>query len=243
MPRLTVHARRALAEERRQQILTAAATVFAEKGFDRATIRDVARAAGMAEGSIYNYFKDKQDLLVHLPRQFLLSPIQTVQAAAAATDVPPAPDLILQTVAQNIVNVVTQNRELARVLFTTIPLMDEKLRGEYMQQVPLYAVEALETFIKMMQTTGVFRADLDPAIAARIFPGMMLFFLLIQEILQPPGMTRFDYDSVLPHVTEIFLRGVMQSDIPAHRRRGKRKKSPAIPNAPTPRKRAIPVEW
>jgi AcrR family transcriptional regulator len=242
MPRLTVHARRALAEERRQQILTAAATVFAAKGFDRATIRDVARAAGMAEGSIYNYFADKLDLLVHLPRQFLLSPVQAVQAAAAATDAPPAPDLILQTVAQNIVNVVTQNRELARVLFTTIPLMDEKLRGEYMQQVPLYAVEALETFIKAMQTTGVFRADLDPAIAARIFPGMMLFFLLLQEILQPPGMTRFDYGKVLPHVTEIFLRGVMPPDTRANTRRAKRKKSPVIYKSQTPRKRAIPIE-
>lgn len=222
MPRLTAPARRALAQERRQQILTAAASVFAEKGFDRATISDVARAAGIADGSIYNYFDDKQDLLVHLPHQFLQPPIQAVQAAVSA-DPTPDPEALLQTVAQNIVNVVTQNRELTRVLFTTIPLMDEKVRAKYMRQVPLYAVEALEDLVGAMQTAGVFRSDLDPTITARIFPGMMLFFLLVQEILQPPGMARFEYDKVLPHVTGIFLHGVMQNPAPAPKRKRKSK--------------------
>jgi TetR/AcrR family transcriptional repressor of mexJK operon len=210
MPRLTAHARRALVEERRQQILTAAAAVFADKGFDRATIRDVARAAGIADGSIYNYFRDKQDLLVHLPHQFIRPPIEALRAASSA-DQSLAPEMLLQSMAQNIVNVMTQNRELARVLFTSVPLMDEDLRAEYMRQVPLYAFEALEKYITTQQAAGVFRADLDAAIAARAFPGMMLFFLLVQELLQPPNLPRFEYAEVLPQVVEIFLRGVTAS--------------------------------
>jgi len=240
MPRLTVHARRALTQERRQQILTAAATVFAAKGFDRATIRDVARAAGIAEGSIYNYFRDKQDLLVHLPRQFFLPPIQAVQAAAVA-DAPPAPDQILQFIAQNMVNIVTQNRELVRVLFTAVPLMDETLRAEYIQQMPLYAMEALENYIRAMQKTGVFRADLDAAIVARIYPGMALFFLLVQEVLQPPGMTRFDYARVLPVIVEIYLRGILQADAPTRQRRRRQKKAPSRKTR-TVRRRAQPLK-
>lgn len=242
MPRLSYHARRALEQERRQQILSAAATVFAEKGFDRATISDIARAAGVAEGSIYNYFRDKHDLLVHLPRQFLQPRIEVVQAAAAATDNPPAPAVVLQTVAESIIQIITQNRELARVLFTTMPLMDEKMRGKYIQQVPLSAIGPLETFIRAMQDAGVFRADLDPAITARIFPGMMLFFLLVQEILQPPDVARFDYAVVLPQVIEIFLRGVIQPTAPARKRKSK---TPNKTGARKPRrapKRVIPIE-
>lgn len=242
MPRLSYHARRALEQERRQQILTAAATVFAEKGFDRATISDIARAAGLADGSIYNYFRDKQDLLVHLPGQFLQPRVQIVRAAAAATTPPPAPDVVLQTVAESIVEIITQNRELARVLFTTVPLMDEKTRGEYMRQVPLSAIEPLEMFIRAMQDAGVFRADLDPAITARIYPGMMLFFLLVQEILQPPGMTRFDYAAVLPQVTEIFLRGVIQPSAPARKRKSKTPNQTAARKPRRAPKRVIPVE-
>jgi TetR/AcrR family fatty acid metabolism transcriptional regulator len=211
MPRLTAHARRALIEERRQQILTAAAAVFAEKGFDRATISDVARAAGLADGSIYNYFRDKQDLLVHLPHQFIRPPVEALRAARG-TDTPATAEALLQGMAQNIVNVITQNRELARVLFTSIPFVDQDLRVEYMRQVPLYALEALEEYITAQQAAGVFRADLDAAIAARAFPGLMLFFLLVQEILQPPKLPRFEYAEVLPQVVQIFLHGVIAAE-------------------------------
>ena len=51
---------------RRSHILEAAAGVFAEKGFHRATIKDVARAAGVSDGSIYNVFENKMALLLSL---------------------------------------------------------------------------------------------------------------------------------------------------------------------------------
>ncbi|RIK24935.1 MAG: hypothetical protein DCC52_11840, partial [Chloroflexi bacterium] len=153
----------------------------------------------------------------------------------------PAPDQILQFIAQNMVNIVTQNRELVRVLFTAVPLMDETLRAEYIQQMPLYAMEALENYIRAMQKTGVFRADLDAAIVARIYPGMALFFLLVQEVLQPPGMTRFDYARVLPVIVEIYLRGILQADAPTRQRRRRQKKAPSRKTR-TVRRRAQPLK-
>jgi len=53
-----------LIDARRTQILDAATTVFAEKGFHRATIRQIAQHAGIADGTIYIYFKTKTDLLL-----------------------------------------------------------------------------------------------------------------------------------------------------------------------------------
>ena len=53
-----------LIQARRSQILDAAVKVFAEKGFHRATIRDVANAAGVADGTIYNYFENKTAVLL-----------------------------------------------------------------------------------------------------------------------------------------------------------------------------------
>ncbi len=49
---------------RRSQILDAATKVFAEKGFHPTTIRDIARAAGIADGTIYNYFENKTALML-----------------------------------------------------------------------------------------------------------------------------------------------------------------------------------
>src|SRR2546425_2508463 len=54
--------RRAQAEERREQIIDAAAKLFAEKGYDGASIRDIAREAGITEGLIYHYFESKDQL-------------------------------------------------------------------------------------------------------------------------------------------------------------------------------------
>lgn len=49
---------------RRKQILDAATQVFADKGFHRATIKDIARVAGIADGTIYTYFASKTDVLL-----------------------------------------------------------------------------------------------------------------------------------------------------------------------------------
>ena len=50
-------------DERRQEILDAAKRVFVEKGYDAATINDIATEAGVAAGSIYRYFENKSDLI------------------------------------------------------------------------------------------------------------------------------------------------------------------------------------
>lgn len=54
---------------RRQQILDAAATIFADKGFQRTTTKEIADLADVAEGTIYNYFQSKDDLLMELIKQ------------------------------------------------------------------------------------------------------------------------------------------------------------------------------
>ena len=53
-----------LVAARRTQILDAAITVFSEKGFHRATIKEIARVAGIADGTIYTYFASKDDVLL-----------------------------------------------------------------------------------------------------------------------------------------------------------------------------------
>lgn len=61
---------------RRKHILEAAASVFAEKGFHPTTIKDIAREAGVADGTIYNYFKNKTDLLMGIMHQMKANALQ-----------------------------------------------------------------------------------------------------------------------------------------------------------------------
>ena len=74
-------------QERRAQIAEAAARVFREKGFHTATIRDVAEAAGLTQGTLYNYIRSKDDILYLVHQDLTARYIADVeQAIAGVTD-------------------------------------------------------------------------------------------------------------------------------------------------------------
>ncbi|MDA0799663.1 MAG: TetR/AcrR family transcriptional regulator [Chloroflexi bacterium] len=56
-------------EDRKEQILAAARAVFDEKGYDKATVSDIVRRAGVAQGTFYLYFESKRDAIIDLARQ------------------------------------------------------------------------------------------------------------------------------------------------------------------------------
>ena len=58
-------------EQKRADIAEKAIEVFAEKGFEKATIQDIAQKAAIAKGSVYQYFETKQDILVKITHDFL----------------------------------------------------------------------------------------------------------------------------------------------------------------------------
>ena len=55
--------------QRRQQILSAARSVFDEKGYESATVSDIVKTAGVAQGTFYLYFDSKKDIVVELARK------------------------------------------------------------------------------------------------------------------------------------------------------------------------------
>ena len=75
---------------RRQAILGAALTVFAERGYEAARLDDVAARAGVAKGTLYLYFKDKEALFEALIRGAVAPVLEHMTQAAASLDVPAA---------------------------------------------------------------------------------------------------------------------------------------------------------
>ena len=227
MPKISPKARRALTEERRKQILDAAAQVFAEKGFDRATIADIARAAGVAEGSIYNYFKNKGDLLVSIPRQAVELPLANVsERMSLLATAPVPPEEMLKMVAHNIAKTAQQNGPIFRILISTLPTMNKATRDKYLNQVVLYAMTILGKYFKEQIKNGVFRSDLDADMLARAFFGMFFSFLMIREVLQSDEEKTWSYDQIIDALVPLFLRGIMSD----------------VERAPSKQRQKIPVE-
>jgi AcrR family transcriptional regulator len=86
--RKPARARKVEPETRRQAILDAALSVFAERGFEAARLDDVAARAGVAKGTLYLYFRDKEALFEELVRGAVSPIIEAVSRAASAPDVP-----------------------------------------------------------------------------------------------------------------------------------------------------------
>ena len=210
MPKISASARRALTEERRKQILDAATKVFAAKGFDRATIADIAHAAGVAEGSIYNYFKNKSDLLVSIPRQMTQPPVESVlgqMRAASAAPIPP--ELMLPIVAKNMAAVFRQNGHIFRILISALPTMSQSAREQYLNRVIFYVWDILEAYFRELIEKGILRRELNPAILTRAFVGMLIPFLLLNQLLSVKNSVEFDYDQVISEIVTVFLRGAL----------------------------------
>lgn len=121
-----------LAAARRTQILEAAATVFAEKGFHPATIRDVARAAGVADGTIYNYFESKPAVLLGLFESMSIRAQQNIDPASFAGL--SQRDFIAAYLAQPLRALEADNFEWFRVIVSEM-MVNPELRGRFSAQV------------------------------------------------------------------------------------------------------------
>jgi AcrR family transcriptional regulator len=211
MARMTPGARRVLVEERQAQILAAAVKVFAKKGFERATIKDIAREAGMAEGSIYNYFKNKEDVLVSLPRQLIEPTIETTRARVSMTALaePLPPEQVLQSIARNIISIIHQNARVIRALISALPNMKQPLRDKYLQQVILYATDLLKEYFQQQIEQGVFRKGLDPEVLSLSFVGMFFPVVMFREVLQVELEPHLEYAQLIDAVIPLFLSGVL----------------------------------
>jgi AcrR family transcriptional regulator len=170
-----------LVSARRQQILAAAAKVFADKGFHRATIREVAQAAGIADGTIYNYFKNKDALLLGILDQLNETPKREGQFAQAANLGVEA--WARQYIQQRFAVIGPEGRRVLQVILAEA-LANRELRQAYSEQIiqPTYALA--EGFFRQWVAEGSVR-PLDPALALRVTSAMFLGVLMLQLIGDP----------------------------------------------------------
>jgi AcrR family transcriptional regulator len=160
---------------RERQILDAAGDVFSERGFAAATTAEIAKKAGVAEGTIYNYFHSKRELFIAVIREFIITvPLLDLIEKIPKTDI----DVTFRQILQNRFNLI-ENEPISRMP----SLMGEIQRDPELKA--LWAEQFLQPFFARME--GVFRAMIetgkvrlmDPAIATRIIGGLILGFLML----------------------------------------------------------------
>ncbi len=168
----------AVTQVRQRQILEAAVTVFAEKGYHRATIKDIARTAGVADGTIYNYFKNKQDVMLNIVNQ--LAEVGQLMADIEGAVQTMSPAQLLDMVFHNRLRALKNNLPLARAIFPQV-ITDPELRQMFLEKLLIPNLDKGERIFQIYIDRQQIKTT-DPRIIARgllsmIFGTMMLAIL------------------------------------------------------------------
>jgi TetR/AcrR family fatty acid metabolism transcriptional regulator len=160
---------------RRAQILDAAATVFAEKGFHRATVKDIARVAGIADGTIYTYFSSKTDVLLGLLNRLNESTERQEQFALGSEQDFRA---FFITYLRLRMSLLWSNAEVFRVLLSEM-LVNVELRELYYQQVIMPTFKVAEQYFQAQREEGYLR-QIDVPLTVRAIASTLLGLLTTQ---------------------------------------------------------------
>jgi TetR/AcrR family transcriptional regulator, fatty acid metabolism regulator protein len=151
------------ASDKRQRILQAAVRVFAKNGFYATRVSDVAKSAGVADGTIYLYFDSKDELLLSLFEDrveklltYMSSELPKLQGAQAK----------LRRIIEVQLGLLEGERDLAEVLTVTLR-QSTKLLKEYAAPKFMAYIEVIAGVVSEGQAAGDFRDDVTPHLVAR----------------------------------------------------------------------------
>jgi AcrR family transcriptional regulator len=202
MARLTARARSALTQDRRAQILDAAAREFTARGYDGATVRGIARRARLAEGTIYLYFPGKRDLLLAVWERFAVERMLPVLDEA----------LELESGEEVLAAILTDRFELLRrhTRFFRLILQQADL-DPVLRKAIQHRLAAMKTFIyqrlRDRAQDGAFRS-LSVPIVMRMVAGVTIGMVLLEQLDADPVFERYSSSSIARHVARLLIHGM-----------------------------------
>jgi AcrR family transcriptional regulator len=195
--------RREQAQLRRQQLIDAALQQFAEKGFDGASIRDIAQAAGVTEALVYHYFRNKEHLFEEMLKARSFAPVLRRVLDEAGDEAHPAQ--VLHRALQEFLDMMYDNAAMARMFI--IEFMRNPICHKYFRAMIEDNTANLARYLQNQQQRGVFRADVDADSVAGMLLGLAfaVFFAWGQA---PEREWQQRRDNFLKHGVPILLEGL-----------------------------------
>ncbi len=190
-----------VSEERKQQIIQAATAVFARQGFHEARMEDIAREAGLGKGTLYLYFKSKDDIIAALLDQFYRRGLQDLQMLQGYEG----------SIADLLLLITRFLAGEAEKMMGTLPIAFEfyalaARREDVRQSVKEYFStyrEALAPLIQMGIERGEFRA-VDPQEAAIVLAALFEGLAVLQAT--DPAVVRWQTHG--ERAVKMFLEGL-----------------------------------
>lgn len=183
-----------------QQIIDAAVRVFARNGFYNSRVSDIAREAGIASGTIYLYFKTKDEILVTLFREKMAAFVKALRTEIAREHDPEAK---IRRLVRLHFEVLEASPDMAEVVQVELRQGQKFFRGASAHEVSAY-FELIGSILHEGVAGGVFRRDLPVKVATKMLFGAM------DQVTTSWVLGKRGYrlaDAAEP-VANIFLKGV-----------------------------------
>jgi AcrR family transcriptional regulator len=188
-------------ERRKKEILAAAARVFAAKGYASSTTKEIADAADVSEGTLYNYFRSKRDILIAVADESQ-TPMQIAVQEAGRLETRAA----MIAMFQKAFDISETQLPFLRTLLSEAWIDDDILK-EFLSVQLRRIAQPIQIFIRERVASGAFR-PIDPEIGARVAIGM--FAALIAPSLRgiAPLPSRDERRALATAIVDILLDGI-----------------------------------
>ncbi len=183
------------------QILQAAIKVFAKKGFFNSKVSEIAREANVADGTIYLYFKNKDDILISLFEEMVGGINIRMEEELAKIDDPL--EKLRVFIAQHL-SLLKENKPLAEVMQIELRQSSKFMR----RYVPVKFLQYLDKIGKIIEEgkqKGVIRDDVIPAIAKRAIFGALDEMSLYWVLSKKP---KYSLEQSIDQITHFFVDGL-----------------------------------
>ncbi|MFO1519308.1 MAG: TetR/AcrR family transcriptional regulator [bacterium] len=184
-----------------QKIIQAATHVFASKGFYNSKVSDIAREADVADGTIYLYFKNKDDILISIFEYSMDTFIGSVEKTLEGIEDPIEK---LHRFIRLHLELVQNNQDVAQVLQIELR-QSSKFMKEYAATKFRDYLDLISKILEEGQKSGVFTAKINPSIVKRAIFGavdeMALEWVLMKK-------KKYTMDQVADQICEMLTEGL-----------------------------------
>ncbi len=190
---------KAYLEARRAEILEAAAKCFMEKGFHNTTMQDIYKTTKLSPGAVYNYFRNKEEIVSAAVEMSQQRNSAIITAAASGN-----PDQALKQVSQSFIDLAKQI-DMVKAAAVDLALYSEAIRNQRVREILRAGHDAIITklveLVKHYQRLGMFNKLLDPMAISQAFISLSVG-IEIHKALNPD----FNLDSYAA-VIEAIIEG------------------------------------
>jgi AcrR family transcriptional regulator len=185
------------------RILKAARRLFARKGFDGTTTRELADEAGVAEGTLFRHFENKKAILIEVATQGWVEILTDLLTELSEMGSYKA---IAQVMRKRMLNL-HENGDLLRVCFMEAQFHPD-LQEQIQNDVIVKMTDVAEAFFQTAMDQGVYRR-MNPRVVAQVFLGMFTIAGFSQDSILPVGAPPQQMQEMAETMAEIFLNGVL----------------------------------